>query len=66
MNDSLSIPKRERSAGNDGDEYAGWYRWDEATRKWIAHPDPEAGPSLSEREIAAPLYERRRAAGIPT
>jgi len=66
MNDSLSAPKRERSSGDDGDEYAGWYRWDEATRTWVPHPDPSVAASLSEREIAAPLYERRRAAGIPT
>lgn len=47
-------------------EYAGWYRWDDATRTWVAHPDPEAGPTLTESEMRPPLYERRRMAGKPT
>lgn len=49
----------------DAKEYEGWYRWDEATRTWVAHPDPEAGPSIGEREMAPPQYARRRASGKP-
>lgn len=46
--------------------YRGWYRWDDATRKWIPHPDPEAGPTLTELEMRPPPYARRRTAEKPT
>lgn len=41
------------------ESYAGWYAWDEATREWVPHPDPEAGYRVSEEEIRAPLYDRK-------
>lgn len=34
-----------------GERYDGWYRWDPALDAWIAHPDPEAGPRLTNAQM---------------
>jgi len=49
----------------EGEPYAGWYSWDEATRTWVAHPDASAAPPLSEDEVAPPLRHRQGRAGKP-
>jgi hypothetical protein len=57
------------STTNEGKSpYAGWYAWDDETREWVPHPDPEAGERIPESAMRAPLYvreARKRREGPP-